>query len=57
MSGNILDRILDELKEINEKQSKILGSLEAVEKHLGISHLEGGMGGALPNILTEKELA
>jgi len=29
MSGNILDTILEELKEINEKQSRILERLKA----------------------------
>jgi len=53
MSGNILDSILEELKEINKKQSSILERLEA----LGISSLEAGMGKELPNILTVKELA
>ena len=57
MSGNILDSILEELKEINKKQSSILERLEVVEKYLGISDFKGKTGQALPNILTVKELA
>ena len=57
MSGNILDSILEEIKEINKKQSSILERLEVVEKYLGVSDFTGETGKALPNILTVKELA
>ena len=57
MSGNILDSILEELRDINKKQSSILERLEVLEKYLGISNSEGVKGKGLPNILTVKELA
>ena len=57
MKGNILDAILEELKEINKKQSIILVRLEEVKKHLGVSGFKDGTGKSLPNILTVKELA
>ena len=53
MSGNILDTILEELKGINKKQSRILKRLQV----LGISSLEEVMSKDLLNILTVKELA
>ena len=56
MSGNILDFILGELKEINKKQSRILEKLNVVEEYLNVSNLKGGMGKNLPNVLTVKEM-
>ena len=57
MNGNISDFILEELKGINKKQSRILERLNVVEEYLNISNLEGGMGKDLPNVLTVKEMS